>query len=206
MSIMEKETLVKQFLKYPDQYLFHIPRFPTKQEGYDFISTTSTLPPIVSKKKDGNKRVITSNDSEDIVYNEDECTALNRVIIFDDLMTEAFNNKDNESTMNLIMTKLSHHNNLSVLIVCHELYPKGKSSVLFREQLTGVHLHAIANQQRIHRYVYSFLMDNAEKQQFDNLFNEHVLHVNDSLNGNRQGSVFIRFTPGLCMGDERIQH
>ena len=71
------------------------------------------------------------------------------MIVFDDLMTEAFGNKDNESTMNLITTKLSHHNNLSVLIVCHELYPKGKSSVLFREQLTGVHLHAIANQQRI---------------------------------------------------------
>ena len=149
MSVMEKETLVKQFVKYPDQRLFHIPRFPTKQEVYDFISTTSTLPPIVSKKKDGDKRVITSNDSEDILYNEDECTAPNRVIIFNDLMTEAFNNKDNESTMNLIMTKLSHRNNLFVLIVCHELYSKGKSSVFFREQLTGVHLHAIANQQRI---------------------------------------------------------
>ena len=48
-------------------------------------------------------------------------------------------------------------------------------------------------------------MDNAEKQQFDNLFNEHVLRVNDNLNGNRRGSVFIRFTPGLCTDDEGIQ-
>ena len=120
------------------------------------------------------------------------------MIVFDDLMTEAFSNKDNESTMNLIITKLSHHNKLSVLIVCHELYPKGKSSVLFREQLTGVHLHAIANQQRIRRYVYNFYTNDIEKRQFDKLFNEHVLRVNDSLNGNRQGSVFIRFTPGLC--------
>ena len=83
------------------------------------------------------------------VYGEDEKTAPNRMIVFDDLMTEAFGNKDNESTMNLITMKLSHHNNLSILIVCHELYPKGKSSMLFREQLTSVHLHAIANQQRI---------------------------------------------------------
>ena len=116
------------------------------------------------------------------------------MIVFDDLMTEAFSNKDNESTMNLITTKLSHHNNLSVLIVCHELYPKGKSSMLFREQL-----HAIANQQRIRRYVYGFLTDDIEKRQFDKLFNEHILRVNDNgLNGNRRGSVFIHFTPGLC--------
>ena len=185
MSIMEKETLIKQFMKYPDQHLFHIPRFPMKQEVHDFISTTSTLPPIVSKKKDGDKRMITFNDSEDIVYNEDECIAPNKVIIFNDLMTKAFNNKGNKSTMNLIMTKLSHHNNLSVFNSVPRVISKRKSSVLFREQLTGVHLHAIANQQRIHRYIYSFLMDDAEKRQFDNLFNEHVLRVNDNLNGNR---------------------
>ena len=47
--------------------------------------------------------------------------------------------------------------------------------MLFREQLTGVHLHAIANQQRIRRYVYGFLTDDIEKRQFDKLFNEHVL-------------------------------
>ena len=41
-------------------------------------------------------------DAEDIVYGEDEKTAPNRMIVFDDLMTEAFGNKDNESTMNLI--------------------------------------------------------------------------------------------------------
>ena len=139
------------------------------------------------------------------MYNEDGRTAPNRVIVFYDLMTQAFSNKDNELTMNLITTKLSHHNDLSVLIVCHELYPKGKSSVLFREQLTGVHLHTIANQQRIRRYIYSFLTDDAEKWQFNNLCNKHVLHVNDNLNGNRRGSVFIRFTPGSCMDDGGIQ-
>ena len=117
--------------------------------------------------------------------------------MFDDLMTEAFSNKDNESTMNLIMTKLSHHNNLSILIVCHELYPKGKNSVLFQDQLSGVHLHAIANQQRIRHYIYGFLSDNVEKCQFDKLFNEHVLHINNSINGNRRGSIFIQFTPSL---------
>ena len=89
--------------------------------------------------------------------------------------------------MNLITTKLSHHNNLSILIVCHELYPKGKNSVLFRDQLSGVHLHAIANQQRIRRYIYGFLSDDVEKHQFD----KHVLRINDSVNGNRRGSIFI---------------
>ena len=157
---------------------------------------------ITKKKKDG-KKIVTTPDAKDIVYGEDEKTTPNRMIVFDDLMTDAFGNKDNESTMNLITTKLSHHNNLSVLIVCHELYPKGKSSVLFREQLTSVHLHAIANQQRIRRYVYGFLTDDIEKRQFDKLFNEHVLRVNDNgLNGNRRGSVFIHFMPGLCTDHE----
>ena len=85
--------------------------------------------------------------------------------MFDDLMMDAFGNHENEATINLITTKLSHHNNMSVLIVCHELYPKGKNSMLFREQLTGIHLHAIANQQKTHCYVYSFLSDdNGYKQ------------------------------------------
>ena len=132
------------------------------------------------------------------MFNEDEKSAPSRVIVFDDLMMEAFSNRENEATMNLLTTKLSHHNNMSILIVCHELYPKGKNSVLFRDQLTGVHLHAIANQQRIHSYIYGFLSDDAEKHQFDHLFNEHVLHINDSLKGNRRGSIFIHFTPGLC--------
>ena len=87
---------------------------------------------------------------------------------------------------------------MSVLIVHHELYPKGKNSLLFRDQLTGVHLHVIANQQKICHYVYGFLTDDAEKRQFDYLFNEHVLHINGSLKGNRQGSIFIRFTSGMC--------
>ena len=50
----------------------------------------------------------------------------------DDLVNDDFNLKEKEvnSTMNLLMTKLSHHNNILVLIVCHELYPKGPNSVL----------------------------------------------------------------------------
>ena len=43
-------------------------------------------------------------DSKDIVYGEDEKTAPNRMIVFDDLMTDVFGKKDNESTMNLITT------------------------------------------------------------------------------------------------------
>ena len=96
---------------------------------------------------------IQQQDLEDIVFSEDEKSAPSRVMVFDDLMTEAFSNHQNEATMNLFTTKLSHPNNVSILIVCHKLYPKGKNSVLFHDQLTGVHLQAIANQQRIRRYV-----------------------------------------------------
>ena len=126
----------------------------------------------VLKKNNGDVELYTQRDPEDIVFNEDEKSAPSRVIVFDDLMMEAFSNRENEATMNLLTTKFSHHNNMSILIVCHELYPKGKNSVLFRDQLTGVHLHAIANQQRIHHYIYGFLSDDAEKHQFDHLFNE----------------------------------
>ena len=69
--------------------------------------------------------LLPQKDPEDIVFNEDERSAPSRVIVFDDLMTAVFGNCENEATMNLLTTKLSHHNNTSVLIVCHELYPKG---------------------------------------------------------------------------------
>ena len=107
------------------------------------------------KKNNGEVELHTQQwDPEDIVFSEDKKSAPSRVIVFDDLMTEAFSNCENEATMNLLTTKLSHHNNMSILIVCHELYPKGKNSVLFHDQLTGVYLYAIANQQRIHHYIH----------------------------------------------------
>ena len=61
----------------------------------------------------------------------------------------------------------------------------------------GVHLHSIANQQKVKCYVYGLLSDDNEKKHFDQLFNEHILKVNDSLKGNHHGSIFIRFTPSL---------
>ena len=202
MSLGEKENLVQHFIFNPQQRLFHMSCFPTKQELFEFISMTANVVwqgcRKTTNKEEGNMRLMAKQDPEDVVFNEDERTTPNRVIVFDDLMTEAFTNRDNEATMNLITTKLSHHNNTLILIVCHELYPKGKNSVLFRDQLMGMHLHAIANQQRIHCYIYGFLSDDAEKRQFDHLFNEHVLRVNNSLKGIRRGSIFICFTPGLC--------
>ena len=104
-------------------------------------------------------------------------------------MTKAFNVRDNEVTMNLLITKLSHHNNVSILIMCHKLYPKGKNLVLFRDQLTGVHLHSIANQQKVKHYVYGFLSDDNEKKHFDKLFNEHVLNSGEL----RPGSDHTKF-------------
>ena len=153
MSLDEKLTLLREFVFDEHQKLFHINRFPSKKEIFEFISRMSKIDlstTTTMKGKGGIERKFTShNDFEDVVFGEGKKCAPNRVIILDDLMTEAFNTKDNDTTMNLLMTKLSHHNNLSVLVVCHELYPKGKNSILFREQLTGVRLHSIANQQKV---------------------------------------------------------
>ena len=115
----------------------------------------------------------------------------------DDLMNEAFNSRDKEvnSMMNLLMTKLSHHNNIFVLLVCHELYPKGTNSILLREQLTGMHLHVVANAQKAKNYVCNYMADKDEKCQYNELFKEHILDINNSVKGKRWGSVFIKFSP-----------
>ena len=187
MSLDEISTLLLEFVSDERQKLFHINRFPSKKEIFEFISRTSEIDlSTTTTMKGGIKRKFTShNDFEDVVFGEGEKCAPNHVIVLDDLMTEAFNTKDNDTTMNLLMTKLSQHNNLSVLIICHELYPKGKNSILFREQLTSVHLHSIANQEKVKRYMYGFLADNKERRHFDELFNKHILRVNDNLKGNR---------------------
>ena len=189
MSLDKKSTLLRKFVHDEQQKFFHINRFPSKKEIFEFISRTSEIDlstATTTKGKGGIKRKFTSHDDfEHVVFGEGEKCTPTHVIILDDLMTEAFNTEDNDTTMNLLMTKLSQHNNLSVLIVCHELYPKGKNSVLFREQLTGVHLHSIVNQQKVKQYMYGFLADNEERRHFDKLFNEHVLRVNNNLEGNR---------------------
>ena len=105
MSNAEKENLVKHFVVSPEQRLFHMPRFPTKQELFEFISSTTVVaPPPPRKKKKVHLQV--TKDPEDVVFNEDQQSAPNRVIVFDDLMTEAFSNKDNESTMELDYDKV----------------------------------------------------------------------------------------------------
>ena len=189
MSVAEKDMLVLHILMDPSQWLFHMGCFPRKQDVFEFIAKTSDNNEQPLRKQHKHNEdvtvVVTQNDPEDIVFNENEQTTPNRVIVLDDLMTEVFGRHENEATVNLLTTKLSHHNNVSVLIVCHELYPKGKNSVLFRDQFTGIHLHAIANQQKICHYIYGFLTDDAEKRQFDYLFNKHVLRINDSLKRNR---------------------
>ena len=110
-------------------------------------------------------------DNKSIVYDEDESNSPNHVVVLDDLMSEAFNSKNKQMSqaMDLLMTKLSHHNNVSVLIVCHELYPKGPNSVLMREQLTGVHIHSVANLQNPRNFIKNYLSDDDEKK--NNLMN-----------------------------------
>ena len=97
------------------------------------------------------------------IHAESSWDAPHRIIVLDDLMVEAFDKSENREIMSLLMTKLSHHNNISMLIVCHELYPKGKNSVLLREQLTGVHIHLLTNVKKIIGFVRNYLNDKKRK-------------------------------------------
>ena len=51
MSNAEKENLVKHFVVSPEQRLFHMPHFPTKQELFEFISSTTFVAPPPPRKK-----------------------------------------------------------------------------------------------------------------------------------------------------------
>ena len=173
-----------------------------KREIFEFISmaTNCKMTTKQSHTRDKHGNVMRENlNLEQIMFSENENKAPNRVIVMDDLKNEAFNSRDKEvnSTMNLLMTKLSHHNNIFVLLVCHKLYPKGPNSVLLREQLTGMHLHAVANVQKAKNYVCNDLADEDEKCQYNQLFKEHVLDVNDSVKEKRRGSMFIKFSPSV---------
>ena len=132
ISEEEKDQLRDEFIKDDDQRLFHLTRVPNREELFAFIAETSDFDNQKTKKK----KEYTMDDSDNVSKE-----SMETVIVLDDLMNDAFNSKDKsvDSTMKLLMTKLSHHNNISVLIICHKLYPKGQNSVLFRGQLTGVH-------------------------------------------------------------------
>ena len=200
MSSEEKQQLKEEFVnedRVEEQWqrLFYLNRLPTKKELFEFVSMTNKI-----ELKKGDKHGVLMNerrDLEQIVFSEDENNAPNRVVVMDDLMNEAFNSRDKEiySRMNLLMTKLSHHDNISVLIVCHELYPKGRNSVLLEEQLTGMHLHSVANTQKAKNYVCNYLTDDDEKCQYNQLFKEHMLDIGDNVKGRRRGSIFIKFPP-----------
>ena len=150
-----------------------------------------------ARKRDKHGSLLNKHkDLEEIVFGKNENNTPNRVVVMGDLMNDAFSPKDKEvnSTTNLLMTKLSHHNNISLQIVCHELYPKTPNSVLLQEQLNGMHLHTVANTQKARNYVCNYLTDDDEKHQYNQLFKEHVLDIDDSIKG-RHGSIFIKFSP-----------
>ena len=109
-------------------------------------------------------------------------------------MVEAFDKTENRDVMKLLMTKLSHHNNISVLIMCHELYPKGKNAILLREQLTGVHIHSLTNVRKTVSFIRNYLNDKGEEDQYVKLFEEHVSRVSPPVDKcNRRGSIIVKF-------------
>ena len=128
-------------------------------------------------------------DIEQILFSENKNKSPNQVVIMDDSMNEMLSSRDKEvaSTMNLLITKLSHHNNLSVLIAWVKFMTIGPNSVLLREKLTGMHLHSVANSQKARTYVCNYLTDDDKKAQYNQLFKGHVLDVVDGAKGKHQG-------------------
>ena len=129
VSLELKQDLVDNFVVNDSQRVFHLDQFLMQDNIFDFISSTSTYNNNVENRKrksDGGVKIAYQRPSHAYVYAESSRDAPHRVIVLDDLMVEAFDKTENRDVMKLLMTKLSHHNNISVLIVCHELYPKGK--------------------------------------------------------------------------------
>ena len=163
---------------------------------FDFISSTRNYnnKDVSHKRKSHGTKMVYQRPSQVYVHAESSCDAPHRVIVLDDLMVETFNKSENRDIMKLLTTKLSHHNNISVLIVCHELYPKGKNAILLREQLTGVHIHSLTNMRKIVSFVRNYLNDKGEEDQYIRLFEEHVSQVSPTVDKlNRRGSIIVKF-------------
>ena len=128
VSLELKQELVNSFIiDNSQQRIFHLDRFPMRDDIFNFISSTSIYNSKGSRKRKSNDvKMVYQRPPQVYVHAELSCDAPHRVIVLDDLMVEAFDKSENRDVMQLLMTKLSHHNNISVLIVCHELYPKGK--------------------------------------------------------------------------------
>ena len=195
VSLELKQELVDSFVVNNSQRVFHLDRFPTQDNIFDFISSTSIYNNVENRKRklDGVK-ITYQRPSHAYVYAESSRDAPHRVIVLDDLMVEVFDKTKNRDVMKLLMTKLSHHNNISVLIVCHELYPKGKNAVLLREQLTGVHIHSLTNVRKIVSFFRNYFNDKGEEDQYVKLFEEHVSRVSPTVDKcNRRGSIIVKF-------------
>ena len=195
VSLELKQELVDNFVvDSQQQRVFHLDRFPMQDDIFDFISGTSNynIERSHKRKSSGEKIAYYQRPSHAYVYAESSRDAPHRVIVLDDLMVEAFDKSENRDVMQLLMTKLSHHNNISVLIVCHELYPKGKNAVLLRDQLTGVHIHSLANAKKIMSFIRNYLNDKKEEDQYVRLFEEHVSRVSVD-KCNRRGSIIVKF-------------
>ena len=200
VSLELKQELVDNFVVDEKQRVFHLDRFPTQDDVFDFISGTSIYNIERKQRKSSSGGGEAYYHRAPHVYAESSRDAPHRVIVLDDLMVEAFDKSENRDVMQLLMTKLSHHNNISVLIVCHELYPKGKNAVLLRDQLTGVHIHSLANVKKIVSFIRNYLNDKKEEEQYVRLFEEHVSRVSVD-KCNRRGSIIVKFNvPSLKQG------
>ena len=209
-----KRDIVQNFVVREDnQRVFHSDHFPTRDELFEFVGSTSSLNEGEKKKKratsrkrtssgESKKRITYQAPNHQIVYGENNQLAPHRILVLDDLMVEAFEKPENRDLMQLLMTRMSHHNNLSVLIVCHELYPKGKNSVLLREQLTGVHLHSLTNSKKAISFVRNYLNDKGEEDQFKDLFSEYVTRVSPvASKTDRRGSIIVKFNVPSVQSD-----
>ena len=73
MSLGEKENLVQHFISNPQQQLFHMSRFPTKQEVFEFISMIAAANVVGGqgrkheKANEGDVRLMAKQDPEGVV-------------------------------------------------------------------------------------------------------------------------------------------
>ena len=74
----EKKELLKEFVKTDRRKIFHLNRFPQKQEIFDFIAkTTNDVGKKKGKKRRKNSEVMIMPNKEGIVFGEDEKTSPN---------------------------------------------------------------------------------------------------------------------------------
>ena len=161
VSLELKQELVDNFVvdDSQQQRVFHLDRFPTQDDIFDFISGTSNYNierrSCKRKSSGGGENIKYSPPPKYYMYAESSRDAPHRVIVLDDLMVEAFDKLENRDVMQLLMTKLSYHNNIRADRV-PRIVPQGKECRIVEGPIDGSP-HSFVGQREEDRVVHSKL-------------------------------------------------